>query len=351
MACEEKGHRLNSGNTVVRLGDSAEVRRKLLQLAAGCALPGALPSAVSAQSVAGLPVARLLLGAPPGGVGDMMARRLADRLRGHYAQSVLIDNKPGAGGQLAVMAVKNGPDDGSTLLLTPSSPLSLYPSTYRQLPYKPESDLKPVALVAYSSMAFAVGPSVPASVRRLDDFMSLARQRPELASYGSAASGSIPHLLVASVAHSHGTPLNHVAYKGSAPALQDLRAGILPALSGPVGTFLPHLGSGQIRLLAVSGDKRSTFVPDVPTYRESGYAIGAREWYGFFAPASTRNEQVQFASKALLTAMKHTSMAETLALFGLEPGSGGPTELAAQLKADRAEWTAQILKIGFSAET
>lgn len=338
-------------DTALQSIGSAEVRRRRLLLAAGCALPGAFSSSLWAQSAAGPSVAKLLLGAPPGGVGDMMARRLADRLRGHYAPSVLIENKPGAGGQLAVMAVKNGPDDGSTLLLTPSSPMSLYPSTYRQLPYKPESDLKPVALVAYSSMALAVGPSVPASVRRLEDFLALVRQRPELASYGSAASGSISHLLVASVAHTHGTPLNHVAYKGSAPALQDLRAGILPALSGPVGTFLPHLGSGQIRLLAVSGDRRSTFVPDVPTYRESGFSISAREWYGFFAPVTTRNELVQLASKALLTAMKHPSMAETLALFGLEPGSGGPTELAAQLKADRAEWAAQILKIGFTADT
>lgn len=333
------------------LVEGADSRRQLLRLAAGLAWPGTFATSVWAQAATGLPVARLLLGAPPGGVGDMMARRLADRLRGTYAQSVVIENKPGAGGQLAVTAVKNGPDDGSTLLLTPSSPLSLYPSTYRQLPYRPEVDLRPVALVAYSSMAFAVGPAVPASVRRIDDFMSLARQRPELASYGSAASGSIPHLLVASVAHTHGTPLSHVAYKGSAPALQDLRAGILPALSGPVGTFLPHLATGQIRLLAVSGDRRSTFAPEVPTYRESGHAISAREWYGFFAPATVRPELVQNASKALLMAMKHASMTDTLALFGLEPGAAGPVELAAQLKADRAEWAAQITRIGFTAET
>jgi tripartite-type tricarboxylate transporter receptor subunit TctC len=294
---------------------------------------------------------RLLLGAPPGGVGDLMARRLAEKLRGVYAQNIFVENKPGAGGQLAINTTKGSLEDGATLLLTPSSPMSLYPATYKQLPYKPELDFKPIALVAYSAMAFAVGPAIPANVKRLDDFLALAKTKPEVGSYGSAAAGSIPHLLAASIAHSSGVTLTHVAYKGSAPAVQDLRAGILPALCGPLGTFLPFLGSGQIRLLAVSGDKRSSFTPDVLTFRESGFSISAREWYGFFAPAGTREELVDAASRAILSSMKTPSMLDTLAQFGLESGFGGPKELAAQLRLDRMEWASQVSKIGFSAET
>lgn len=326
-------------------------RRQLIHDLA-CALGGGtLLMSQARAEVVKLQNARLLLGAPPGGVGDLMARRLAEKLRGLYAQNLVVENKPGAGGQLAIATTKSAADDGATLLLTPSSPMSLYPATYKQLPYKPDTDFKPVALVAYSAMAFAVGPAVPASVKRLDDYLAAVKTKPELGAYGSAASGSIPHLLAALVGHATGVPLTHVAYKGSAPAVQDLRAGILPALSGPLGTFLPFLSTGQIRLLTVSGDKRSGFVPEIPTFRESGFPISAREWYGFFAPVSTRDETIDLASRSILTSMKSAVMTDTLAQFGLEPGFGGPKELATQLRIDRVEWAAQISKIGFSAET
>lgn len=329
-------------------------RRHLLRAGLTLALAPGVNTHAQAQALPPLPTAKLLLGAPAGGAGDLMARRLADKLRGRYAASVIVENKPGAGGQLAAVALKEGVDDGSQLLLTPSSLLSIFPHTYKSLPYKPEVDLAPVALVAWSTMALAVGPAVPASVRRLSDFLDWCSAHPKQANYGSPASGSIPHLLMAAMAQARQVPLQHVAYRGSSNALQDLRGGTLPAHCGPVGVFLPHLKSGQLRLLAVSGDTRSPFVPDVPTFRELGHGLTAREWYGFFLPGRARPEVVQRAASALRGALADGDMAEGLASVGLEPAraaSAGPAELAALMRADSDEWRGLIRRIGFSADS
>ena len=328
--------------------NSAATRRRFTGALLSCAAASAWPLAAHAQ---GLGVARIMLGAPPDGAADLMARRLAEKLRGSYAQSVIVENKSGAGGQLAVATVKDGPSDGSLLLLTPSSLLSIYPHTYKKLPYKPESDLAPVTLAAYSNHALGVGPAVPSTVRTLTDFIAWCKANPKLANYGSPASGSIPHLIMVVLAHFSGVPMTHVAYRGSVPALQDLRGGTLAALSSPVGAFLPHLKSGQVRLLAVSGDQRSPFVPEVPTYQQQGFALTAREWSGFFLPASASKETIARASAALRAALALPEVIEGIAQFGLEAASSTPAELAAMLKADHDEWRELIHKVGFSAES
>jgi tripartite-type tricarboxylate transporter receptor subunit TctC len=211
--------------------------------------------------------------------------------------------------------------------------------------------LTPLALVAWSAMALAVGPAVPATVRTLADFLDWARAHPQLASYASPASGSIPHLLMAALAQAQNLPLTHVAYRGSTQALQDLRGGVLPALSGPLGVMLPHLRDGGLRLLAVSGERRSSFAPQVPTYREQGHDLTAREWYGWFAPGKARPEVVQRASAALRAAMAPPEMHLALVQLGLEPASAGPEELAALMRADAQSWRKLITRLGFTAES
>jgi len=319
----------------------------------GYALAALLAAAagVAPTSAQGNPLAKILLGAPPGGVGDLMARRLADKLRGTYASAVVVENKPGAGGQLAVVATKFAPADGNLLLLTPSSLLSIYPHSYKKLPYRPETDLAPVSLAAHANHALGIGPAVPAAVKTLDDFIAWAKANPAQASYGSPASGSIPHLIMVVLAHASGAPLTHVAYRGSVPALQDLRGGTLPALSGPLGAFLPHYKTGQVRLLAVSGDQRSALLPELPTYREQGLPLTAREWYGFFVPAGTPEDTIARAATALRTALGQPDVAESFAQFGLEPAASTPAELAGLLKADHDEWREQVRRVGFSADS
>jgi tripartite-type tricarboxylate transporter receptor subunit TctC len=298
-----------------------------------------------------LALAKILLGAPAGGAGDLMARRLAEQLRGGYAGNVIVENRPGAGGQLAITSFKDSPADGSALLLTPSSLLSIYPFTYARLPYKPLEDLVPVSLGAYSNHAFGVGPSVPASVKTLRDFFAWAKANPDLAAYGSPASGSIPHLIGVVLAKLTGAPLRHIPYRGSTQGLQDLRGGQLAAMSSPVGAFLPHLSSGQVRLLAVSGQQRSPFVPEVPTYRQLGYPITAREWYGFFLPGKAQPVAVTRAAAYLRLALSRAEVVASLSQFGLEAAHSTPQALADMLKADSSEWRSLIKTVGFTAES
>lgn len=326
------------------VGRSDAARRRLLALAAAACLPGA----VRAEPLA---VLRLLLGAPAGGPGDLMARQLAERLRGEHARAVVVDNRSGAGGQLAVAALKDAPTDGSVLLLVPSSVVSIYPFTYARLPYRVETDLQPVALVAHSPLAFGVGPAVPASVKSFADFLAWAQAHPQQASYGSPASGSIAHLQAAAVAQASGAPLVHVPYRGGAQAVGDLRGGSLPSLSAPLGIFLPHMASGQIRLLAVSGEARSALAATVPTWRELGFRLTAREWYGFFAPGRTPREVVARSAAALLKSLDSPEAGALLARFGLELTPAGPERLAALIQADAAEWRGLIQRIGFTADT
>jgi tripartite-type tricarboxylate transporter receptor subunit TctC len=186
-------------------------RRRFL---AATALGLCCPLALRAQ---GLDTARIIVGFPPGGTTDVMARKVADKLRGGYARTVIVENRPGAGGQLGVVALKDAPADGSALLLTPSSMLTIYPHTYRSLQYRLE-DVAPVSLAMYTHHVLSVGPAVPESVRNLKEFFAWTKANPDKAVYGSPGAGSMPHLIGVLAGKASGTELRHVAYRGSAPA-------------------------------------------------------------------------------------------------------------------------------------
>lgn len=321
-------------------------RRQCITLGAGAAL--ALHQRAWAQS---LPMARLLIGAPAGGAGDSLLRRLAERMKGGYAANVIVENKPGAGGQIALMATREAAPDGSTMLMTPSTFFSLYPHTYRKLPYDPARDLKPVSLMAFTNFALAVGPAVPESVRTLEDFMAWARANPDKASYGSPAPGSVPHLIVAAAANQFGAPLRHVPYKGSVPGLQDMRGGHIAAMSSPIGAVVPHVQQGGARVLAVTGSARSPQLPQVPTYREQGLPIVGREWFGMFLPGKASPEAVAHAATQLKEALQHKDTLETAARLGLDIAVSTPQELTEMIRADSDEWQVWVRKIGFSADS
>ncbi|CAN7737674.1 Bug family tripartite tricarboxylate transporter substrate binding protein [Variovorax sp. LjRoot130] len=316
--------------------------------------------ALAAMGATGLPfaalaqqhpdVVRLLVGFPPGGSTDNVARRLADKLRDTYAPTVVVDNKPGAGSQIAVTALKASPPDGATLLLSPPAPFSVYPFTYKKLPYAPE-DVQPVSLVCTFSFAFAVGPAVPAGVKTLKDFLAWAKAEPAKATFGSPASGSTPHLIGSLLAHMAGVEMTHVAYRGDAPGLQDLLGGQVAAYSTVLGSFLPHLKSDRLRVLAVSGATRNAFVPELPTYREQGYAIDLTEWFGIFVPARTPAPQVRRAAGLIQAAVAQPDFARGLADFGMTAKSSTPQALAERLRAETDEWRAHIKRIGFTAES
>lgn len=323
-------------------------RQFAVQLTGLAALGTGIFPAAHAQQIPEL--ARLLVGFPPGGSTDNVARRLAERLRGTYAANVLVENKPGAGTQIAVSTLKDAAPDGTTLLLSPPAPFSVYPHTYRKLPYAVE-DVAPTSMVCTFPFALAVGPAVPDSVRTLQDFVAWAKANPGKSNFGSPASGSTPHLVGSVLGKLAGIEFTHIAYRGDAPGLQDLMGGQVAAYSTVLGSYLPHLKSGRLRLLAVSGTERSSFAPDLPTYREQGFALDMTEWFGVFVPARTPAATVQRVTDAVRTAVAQPDFVRGLAEFGMTARSSTPQELATRLRAEFEQWRVHVKNIGFTADT
>lgn len=320
-------------------------RRTLLQAATlGAA---AWPLMGRAQS---LDTARILTGFPAGGTVDVVARRVADKLRGPYARVTLVENKPGAGGRLAVDELRRSANDGSQLLVTPAAMITLYPHIYAKLPYGLD-DVTPVCSATSVVFGLGVGPAVPESVKTLKDFLAWAKAHPTQASYGSPGAGSPPHFVGALLTKETGVDITHVPYRGTVPGIQDLIGGQLASFSGPIGDYLPHLKTGRVRVLATSGPKRSRFLPDVPTYTELGMkALEQVEWYGFFLPGKASPEVVQKAAAAIRTAMSAPDMAEGLAPYGLEVAVNTPAELAKAVRDENAAWAPIVKRVGFTPE-
>lgn len=325
-------------------------RRSFVTQSAALATLGAaaFPSFAQAQN---MELAKIICGFPPGGTSDAMSRRIADKLRGSYATTVVVDNKPGAGGQIGVTTLRDSAADGTSMLLTPSSMLSLYPYVFKSLPYKPLEDVQPASLACYFNHAFGVGPAVPESVKTMRDFLAWAKENPTKANYGSPGTGSMPHLIVALLNKIAGSDLKHIPYRGSAPGIQDLLGGQVSAMSSPVGDYLPHLAGGKLRVLAVSGVERSKFLPLVSTYREQGFPITVREWYGVFLPGKASPDVVRRASTALQAALAQPDLVSSMAQLGMEVQSSTPQVLGQLLKADVDEWSGIIKQIGFTPES
>ena len=313
----------------------------------GGALPGVFSTSVRAQ---GVDTAKIIIGFPPGGTTDVMGRKVAEKLRGSYARVCIVENRPGAGGQLGVTALKDSPADGSAMLLTPSSMLTIYPHTYKSLQYKLE-DVAPVSLAMYTHHVLSVGPAVPDSVKTMRDFFAWTKANPDKASYGSPGAGSMPHLIGVLLTKAGGSDLRHIAYRGSAPGIQELLGGQISSFLGPVGDVITHAKAGKVRVLGSSGSKRDAFVPDVPTMGEQGFRIALREWYAFFMPAKASAETVQRASAALQQAIAAPDVGEFGRQFGLEVQSSAPRQLADLLKADAAEWSGLAKETGFTADS
>jgi tripartite-type tricarboxylate transporter receptor subunit TctC len=322
-------------------------RRDFLAVTAATAALAGWPILSRAQA---LETARILVGFPPGGTVDAVARRVAEKLRGNYAKTVVVENKPGAGGRLAVEELKRSAPDGTTLLVTPAAMITLYPHVYTKLAYGVD-DVTPVSTVAQVAFAFGVGPAVPESVKNIKDFLAWAKANPAMANYGSPGAGSPPHMEGALLSKESGVELRHVPYRGSAPGIQDLLGGQVTAFSSPIGDYLPHLKSGKLRVLATSGAARSRFAPDVPTYTEQGFkALEMVEWYGLFLPAKAAPEVVQRAATAVRAAMTSPDMAEGLAAFGMEVQVSSPAELTKAVNDENAAWGPIIKRVGFTPE-
>ncbi|SEB23353.1 Bug family tripartite tricarboxylate transporter substrate binding protein [Variovorax sp. YR216] len=325
-------------------------RRSLLQTTGATALLASIGQQAFAQ--AGFETARIITGFAAGGTSDTTCRRLATAMTPGYAKSVVVENKTGAGGQIAVTYVKTQPADGATILQTPTSILTIYPHIYKKLPYDPMVDLSPVSLACVFDFGFAVGPAVPLSVKTVPEFLQWVKANPTGGNFGSPAAGSTPHFIGALLGKSAGLELKHAAYRGTQPAMLDLLGGNISAVSGPIGDIMQHLPTGKVRILGVSGEKRSRFTPDVPTFGEQGLKNMAHsEWFAFLLPAKASSDVVGRLNTAMKNALAQKDVIDGLAGFGLEAMSSTPGELADLLKKDTAKWAPIVKEIGFTAES
>jgi tripartite-type tricarboxylate transporter receptor subunit TctC len=324
-------------------------RRQLLKTTGASALLASLGQQAFAQ--AGIETATIVTGFAAGGTSDTICRRVASKLSPDYAKAVVVENRTGAGGQIAVTYVKGKPADGVTILQTPTSILTIYPHIYKKLPYDPVADLTPVTIGCIFDFGFAVGPAVPAGVKTVPEFLAWAKANPAGANFGSPAAGSTPHFIGALLGKQGGVDLKHAAYRGTQPAMLDLLGGNVSAVSGPIGDITQHLASGKVRILGTSGAKRSRFAPDVPTFEEQGIKNMAHsEWFAFFLPAKASPEVVARLNASMKTVLMQKDVIEGLNNFGLEAMSSSPGELADLLKKDTAKWVPIVKEVGFTAE-
>ncbi len=325
-------------------------RRQLLQTTGASALLASIGHQAFAQ--AALETTNIITGFAAGGTSDTICRRVAQKLQPGFAKAAVVENRTGAGGQIAISYVKGRPADGGTILQTPTSMLTIYPHIYSKLPYDPVNDLTPLSLGCVFDFGFAVGPSVPASVKNIADFLAWAKANPAGANFGSPAAGSTPHFVGALIGQHGGVELKHAAYRGTQPAMLDLLGGNISAVSGPIGDITQHLASGKIRILSVSGAKRSRFAPDVPTLVEQGLPDMAHsEWFAFFLPAKASPELVTRLNGHMKAALASQDVIDGLGTFGLEAMSSSPQELAEILKKDTAKWGPIVKKVGFKADS
>lgn len=326
-------------------------RRSLLHTTGASALLAGIGQRAFAQAGVPIETATIVTGYAAGGTSDNICRRLALKLSPDYARTAVVENRTGASGQIAITYVKGRPADGTSILQTPTSMLTIYPHIYRKLPYDFATDLTPVSLGCSFDFGFAVGPAVPASVRTVPDFLAWAKANPMGANFGSPAAGSTPHFIGALLGKGADVDLKHAAYRGTQPAMLDLLGGNISAVSGPIGDINQHMASGKVRLLGVSGARRSRFAPDVPTFGEQGIPDMAHsEWFAFFLPARAAPEMVARLNASMRVALASKDVVDGLSTFGLEAMASSPEELMALLQRDTAKWGPIVKKVGFTAE-
>lgn len=329
-------------------------RRHFIETASAAALLATVGSRAWAQSGLPLEQVKIFYGFPAGSSGDIVARRVGEKLAGsaYTRNGAVVENKPGAGGRIALDVLKPAPADGTHLALTPFSMLALFPHVYSKLAYDANKDFLPVSMAAVMQHGLAVGPMVPANVKSVKDFLAWAKANPKDASYGSPGAGSTPHFIGALMGLSAGVELKHVPYRGSIPGVTDVVGGQIAAMVTPHGDFIANHKAGKMRILATSGSKRSPFVPEVPTFAEQGFPdLVVDEWFSFYAPARTPVPVIAAANAAINAAVRDKAVIDALALVGLIAQGSTPEELGRSQKEQFDKWGPLIRKVGFTAES
>ncbi len=301
-----------------------------------------LVAATGAQAQTKPPL-KILVGFPPGGSADVIARLVADALKDDFSP-VVVDNKPGAGGRIALGMVKNAKPDGQTVIVLPSGPMVLFPHVYKKLDYDAVKDFTPVSQIARFQFGVVVSPA--SGVKNVAEMIAKAKANPGANSYGTPGAGTLPHFMGVLMEQSSGIQLNHVPFQGGAPANNALLGGHIDYKFDVVSETAELHHSGKARIIAVTGSKRDTQVPDVPTLKESGINMEATAWFAMYGPAGLSGEALSRLEKAMVRIVREPALKDRLVKLGYDPIGSGSAELAAAQKADLARWEKPIKATG-----
>ncbi|MFC4520211.1 tripartite tricarboxylate transporter substrate-binding protein [Cupriavidus pinatubonensis] len=322
-------------------------RRSLIRHAA-LATAGLYIAVSAASALAQQRPVRLLVGFPAGGSTDVVARVLAEGMSHLLQRTVIVENRPGAGGQIAANLLKQSPPDGNTLFLSNSHALSMIPLTVRNPGYETLKDFASVGLVAISPDVLSVNPAVVGPVSDLRGLANWARAHPDRASIGVPAASSDPEFGVRLLASTFKVDLNPVPYRGDGPVAQDLIAGQIPGGIGSIGAMLPHARTGRLRIIAVSGPKRIASLPNVPTYVEQGVeGYGTSGFVAVLAPVGTPSETIMRYNTAITQVVNSPRFAEKLSELAIVPTSSTPEELTARIRDAHNSFAAIVRRTGF----
>ncbi|MEF9999501.1 Bug family tripartite tricarboxylate transporter substrate binding protein [Comamonas sp.] len=321
-------------------------RRRLLSHAA--VVSSVVAWGASAHAADPQPI-RILVGFPPGGGTDAIARLLAEKLRDELGTTVLVDNRPGAGGQIAAQQLKAAPADGHTLFLTHDHTISILPQVVRKPGFDPAQDFVPVTGIATFVNALAVSSQTPA--KNLAEYVQWVRQQGGKSAVGIPAPASTPEFLVKQLSNRFQLDLVAAPYRGSAPMLADMLGNQIPAGIAAVQDFIEHQRAGKMRVIAVLGDRRQASMPDVPTLAEQGVkGYEDMPYYGFYAPKGTPTAFIERFSAATAKVLQIPQVHEQLVALGLTVGHMSPQQLAQREQAYTRAWTAIIRNSGYQPQ-
>ncbi|MGH8662433.1 MAG: Bug family tripartite tricarboxylate transporter substrate binding protein [Burkholderiales bacterium] len=304
----------------------------------------AQPFAWPAETYPAKPI-RLLVGFAPGGANDLVARAVATRLGPRLGQQVVVENRAGAGGNIATELAARAAPDGYTMLLASVASFAMSPALLGKVPFDPVNEFEPLTRAVWVTALLSVHPSMPA--KTLKPFVALARKEPGRINYSSPGAGSIAHLAFELFWKTAGIQMNHVPYKGGNPAVADTIAGHVESTVGLISTQTPHVRAGRLRALAVSSAKRSAALPDVPTIAESGYAgFESSGWLGFVFPAKTPKAIVERMHRDTVAVLNLREVQAQLVDLGLDPDPSSPEAFHALIKSDFARWDKVVRAAG-----
>ncbi len=318
--------------------------RRRLATALLLAATVALPLAATAQEKQPL---KILVGFPPGGSADILARLIGDAIRDDFS-TVTVENRPGAAGRIALVAVKNAKPDGQTVIILPSGPMVLFPHVYKKLDYDPVKDFTPISQIAAFQFGVVAGPA--SGAKNVTEMLAKAKADPKTATYGSPGLGTLPHFMGVLMEQSVGVPFTHIPFQGGAPANTALLGGHIGYKFDVVSETAQLHKDGKVRIVAVTGDKRDPQVPEVPTLKESGVNMVATAWFAMYGPAGLPAPVLAKLERAVSAAAKKPEMQQKMTGLGYEPIGSTSAELAAAQRADLARWEKPIKATGVSLD-